>query len=80
MKIFADFYYYNNKNENIFYDSNTKLSLIIKDSENFISLVDKNINLQSLVIKWSELYEILNKNGDIPLFKLLRIQKKFKLK
>ena len=79
MKIFADFYYYNNKNENIFYDSNTKLSLIIKDSENFISLVDKNINLQSLVIKWSELYEILNKNGDIPLFKLLRIQKKFKI-
>ena len=79
MKIFADFYYYNNKNENIFYDSNTKLSLIRKDSENFISLVDKNINLQSLVIKWSELYEILNKNGDIPLFKLLRIQKKFKI-
>ena len=79
MKIFADFYYYNNKNENILYDVNTKLSKIIKDSENFITTVDKNINLELLVIKWGELYEILNKNGDIPLFKLLRIQKKFKI-
>lgn len=79
MKIFADFYYYNNKNENILYDTNTKLSIIIKDAENFISTVDKYINLQLLIIKWSELYEILNKNGDIPLFKLLRIQKKFKI-
>ena len=79
MKIFADFYYYNDKNENILYDANTKLSTIIKDTENFIYTVDKNINLQLLVIKWSELYEILNKNGDIPLFKLLKIQKKFKI-
>ena len=79
MKIFADFYYYNNRNENILYDVNTKLSKIIKDSENFITTVDKNINLELLVIKWGELYEILNKNGDIPLFKLLRIQKKFKI-
>ena len=79
MKIFADFYYYNNNNENILYDENAKLSQIIKDIENFLIKVDKNINFELLVIKWSELYEILNKNGDMPLFKLLKMKKKFKI-
>ena len=79
MKIFADFYLYNEKNENIFYSVDTKLSIVIKDVDDFIRKVDNNYNFENLVIKWSELYEIINKNGDIPLFKLLRIQKKFKI-
>ena len=79
MKIFADFYLYNDKKENILYNLNTKLSMIITDVNNFIKALDNNINFDILVIKWCELYEILSKNGDIPLFKLLRIKKKFKI-
>ena len=79
MKIFADFYLYNDKKENILYNLNTKLSMIITDANNFIKALDNNINFDILVIKWCELYEILSKNGDIPLFKLLRIKKKFKI-
>ena len=79
MKILADFYLYNEKNENTSYNMNTKLSKIIKDSDEFIKTIDKDINFEILVIKWSDLYELLNKEGDIPLFKLLKIQKKFKI-
>jgi len=79
MKILADFYLYNEKNEKASYYMNTKLSKIIKDSDEFIKTTDKDINFEILVIKWSDLYELLNKEGDIPLFKLLKIQKKFKI-
>ena len=79
MKIFADFYLYNCKKENIVYNTNIKLSMIIKDVNGFINALDKNINFENLVFKWSELYEILDKNGDIPLFQLLRIKKKYKI-
>ena len=79
MKIFADFYLYNDKKENILYNSNTKISMIITDANNFIKTIDKYIDFDILVIKWNELYEILNKDGDIPLFKLLKVKKKFKI-
>lgn len=79
MKILADFFFYNSKNENILYSINTKLTTIIKDVDDFIRKVDKNINFEILVIKWSELLDIFNKNGDIPLFKLLKIKQKFKI-
>ena len=35
MKIFAYFYFYNNKKENIPYNIDTKLSIIIKDVNEF---------------------------------------------
>ena len=79
MKIFAYFYFYNNKKENIPYNIDTKLSIIIKDVNEFLLTSDKNINFENLVIKWSELYELFKKNGDIPLFKLLKTSKKFKI-
>ena len=79
MKIFADFYLYNSKKENVQYSKDTILSIIIKDSNKFINEVDKNINFDILVVKWSELINFLDKYGDIPLFKLLKMQKKFKI-
>ena len=79
MKIFAYFYFYNNKKENIPYNIDTKLSIIIKDVNEFLLASDKNINFENLVIKWSDLYELFKKNGDIPLFKLLKTSKKFKI-
>ena len=79
MKILADFYFYNSKNENIEYNINTTLSIIIKDANNFILLNDKNINFNNLVNKWSELNIFFDKYGDIPLYKLLKLQKKYKI-
>ena len=79
MKILADFYLYNIKKENVPYNSDTKLSLVIKDIDEFLNISDKNINFEVLVIKCSELYEILNQKGDIPLYEMLKINKKFKI-
>ena len=56
MKILADFYLYNEKNEKASYNMNTKLSKIIKDSDEFIKTIDKDINFEIIVIKWSDLY------------------------
>ena len=77
MKILADFYLYNIKKENIPYNLDTKLSLVMKDIDEFLKVSDKNINFEVLVIKCSELYEILEQKGDIPLYELLKINKKF---
>ena len=79
MKILADFYLYNIKKENVPYNLDTKLSLVIKDIEEFLKISDKNINFEDLVIKCSELYEILEQKGDIPLYEMLKINKKFKI-
>ena len=79
MKIFADIYLYNTKKEDILYNINTSLSTILKDADEFIKIVYKEKEYENLVIKWSELNNIFNKYGDIPLFKLLRLQKKFKI-
>ena len=79
MKIIANFYFYNYKKENVLYSFDTKLSIIIKDVNEFLLSSNKDINFEVLVIKWSELYELFKKNGDIPLFKLLKINKKFKI-
>ena len=79
MKIIANFYFYNSKKENIEYDKNTTLSILIKDSNIFIKEIDKNIDFDKLVTKWNDLNIFLEKYGDIPLFKLLKIQKKFKI-
>ena len=79
MKILADFYLYNYKEENIEYNINTNLSLIISNVHKFIKEYDKEIDFNKLVTKWNELNAFLEKYGDIPLFKLLRIQKKFKI-
>ena len=79
MKIIANYYLYNSKKENIEYDRNIGLSKIIKDSNAFIKEVDKNIDFPELVVKWSDLNAFLDKYGDIPLFKLLKIQKKFRI-
>ena len=79
MKILADFYLYNTKKENVSYNLDIKLSAIIKDINEFLKVSDKNINFEVLVIKCSELYEILNQKGDIPLYELLKINKKFKI-
>ena len=79
MKILADFYLYNYKKENIEYNINTNLSLIISNVQQFIKEYDKDMDFEKLVTKWSELNEFLEKYGDIPLFKLLRIQIKFRI-
>ena len=79
MKILADFYLYNIKKENVSYNLDIKLSTIIKDINEFLKVSDKNINFEALVAKCSELYDILNQKGDLPLYELLKINKKFKI-
>ena len=79
MKIIANFYLYNSKKENIEYDRNITLTTIIIEANKFIKEVDKNIDFEQLVTKWSDLKIFLEKYGDIPLFKLLKIEKKFKI-
>ena len=79
MKILADFYLYNYKKENIEYNINTNLSLIISNVHKFIKEYDKEMDFNKLVTKWNELNVFLEQYGDIPLFKLLRIQKKYKI-
>ena len=44
MKILADYFLYNSKKENVEYEQNTPLAVIIKESYAFIQEVDKNIN------------------------------------
>ena len=79
MKILANFYFYNAKKENIEYDKKIKLSTIIKHVNKFIIEQDKDINFDNLVTKWSDLNNIFKEYGDIPLFKLLKMKKKFKI-
>ena len=79
MKILADFYLYNIKKENVSYNLDIKLSTIIKDINEFLKVSDKNINFEAVVTKCSELYDILNQKGDLPLYELLKINKKFKI-
>ena len=79
MKILADFYLYNIKKENVSYNLDIKLSTIIRDINEFLKVSDKNINFEALVAKCSELYDILNQKGDLPLYELLKINKKFKI-
>ena len=79
MKILADFYLYNTKNENIEYNLKTPLSLIILHANKFIKEYDKDLDFNMIVSKWSELNKFLEQYGDIPLFKLLKIQKKFRI-
>ena len=79
MKILADYFLYNSKKENVEYEQNTPLAVIIKESYAFIQEVDKNINFDNLVTKWNELNKFLDKYGNIPLYKLLKIQKKYKI-
>ena len=79
MKILADYYLYNSKKENVEYAKDTLLSIIIKESNIFIKEVDKNINFNNLVTKWNELNKFLDKYGNIPLYELLKKQKKFKI-
>lgn len=79
MKILADFYLYNIKKENVSYNLDIKLSTIIKDINEFLKVSDKNINFEAIVTKCSELYDILNQKGDLPLYELLKINKKFKI-
>ena len=79
MKILADFYLFNYKKEGLEYDKNITLSTIIKDVNKFIIEVNKEMDFDRLVNKWSELITFLNKYGNIELFKFLKIQKKFKI-
>ena len=79
MKILADFYLFNSKKEGLEYDKNITLSTIIKDVNKFIIEVNKEMDFDRLVNKWSELITFLNKYGNIELFKFLKIQKKFKI-
>jgi len=79
MKILADFYLFNSKKEGLEYDKNITLSTIIKDVNKFIIEVNKEMDFDNLVNKWNELIAILDKFGNIQLFKLLKIQKKFKI-
>ena len=79
MKILVDFYLFNSKKEGLEYDKNITLSTIIKDVNKFIIEVNKEMDFDNLVNKWNELIAILDKFGNIQLFKLLKIQKKFKI-
>ena len=79
MKILVDFYLFNSKKEGLEYDKNIALSTIIKDVNNFIIEVNKEMDFDKLVNRWSELITLLDKYGNIPLFKCLKIQKKFKI-
>ena len=79
MKILADYYLFNSKKEGLEYDKNITLSTIIKDVNKFIIEVNKEMDFDRLVNKWSELITFLNKYGNIELFKFLKIQKKFKI-
>ena len=79
MKILVDFYLFNYKKEGLEYDKNILLSTLIKDVNKFINEVNKDMDFDKLINKWSELITFLDKYGNIPLFKLLKIQKKFKI-
>ena len=79
MKILLNFYFRNTKKENIEYDKYITLSKIIEHINKFIQEEDQTINFDSLVTKWSDLNNILNKYGDIPLFKLIKLKNKFKV-
>ena len=56
-----------------------KFVAIIEDSKNFLLSVNPTINIENLLVKWNELITIQKNEGNIPLFKLLRIQKKYKI-